>query len=665
MKTVILTLGALLLLCGCAVHPVAISEQEHALRAVEDQRRLFDDQEAISAPVTLSDAMARALRHNTDYRVRLMEEAAAFGQARLANFDLLPRLTATAGYSTRDNDSFGFGYTPSGSISTTPSAASERNRNFGDLSFSWNVLDFGMSYMRAQQLANQALIAEERRRKAVQNLLQDVRTAWWRAEAAQRLLPEARLLLAEVDTAGQRARLIESRKMLPPLQIVAYKRSLLDLAQQVSVRVQDLAQAQVEFAQLLNLKPGQAYTLATPPVTDRVPADLTADIDTLEQIALQKRPELREEGYRAKNTDLENTRQFLSMMPALTLDTGRNYDANKYLVNNTWSGAGVNMSWNLLKLTSAGSIKRAGKAAIRIDETRRLAITAAVLGQTRIAAVRYRLLCEEFAMWDEAVNDDERIVGYLNSGKQAGLETEFELIRAKARVMVSKINRDLSYANVQSAVGRLGTSIGIDSLPLALETYAPEALSLVVAKTVGGWEGATFRVGGSAAAQPIAIAAPAGVDGADAELFATALRGILAGSKVEAVVAGASAPFTIESALELPLRGASGQPVIVHVRLVDAAGAVLYAADQNSMLMSPVDHDQWTALGESTGFRMVAPAHQFAVAKAADAARLRAAPTPAIDRVAVPSAAKLDGQADRVKVDTSNAVWNATQRDPN
>ena len=35
----------------------------------------------------------------------------------------------------------------------------------------WNLLDFGVSYFRAKQLSDQKLIAEERRRKALQTFI--------------------------------------------------------------------------------------------------------------------------------------------------------------------------------------------------------------------------------------------------------------------------------------------------------------------------------------------------------------------------------------------------------------------------------------------------------------------------------------------------------------
>ena len=663
MKNLVLPLCAAVIAAGCAVKPVAINDDLHLRRAAEDQRRLFDDQDAVVAPLTLPAAIARALRYNMEYRTRLMEEASSLGQAELANFDLLPRMTSAAGYSMRSNDAFGFGYTPAGAITTTPSAASETKHVFDSLTFSWNILDFGLSYVRAKQLSDQALIAEERRRKAIQNLTQDVRNAWWRVEAAQRLLPETDALLAELNRTAARAKLIESRKLLPPLQIVAYKRSLLDLEQQISTRRQELALAKLELAQLLNLRPGLEFAVATVDRQDVPAPDLTSSMEALEQTALQNRPELHEEAYRARITDLEGSRQLLSLLPSLSLDVGTDYDANKYLVNNRWSSAGLNLSWNLMKVASLPSIKSNTQAALRVDETRRLAVTAAVLGQTRIAAVRYRLLAQELAIWDDAVSDDIRIVGYLDASRQVGLETELELIRAKGRSMISKINRDLVYANLQGAIGRLYNSIGMDNLPRGAESDMPQALTAALAKTIQDWEAANFSSKPDAEQIPLAVLPVEGISREDADAFSAAMQRVLTLAKIATVERGREAAYRIEASVELQAPGISGQPSSIKFRLLDQAGKVLFHGEQNSMLMTPVTVEQWRALGEGAGYRAVEPVRMHLVRAGASPQSLLKGPAQLpVDKEKVASADDLGGQAAGIQIETLKAVADAVKR---
>lgn len=75
--------------------------------------------------------------------------------------------------------------------------------------------DFGVSYYRAQQKADQFLMAEERRRKVAQNVLQDVRNSYWRALGAQRLLGRVDTLLERVNKALEQARQVEKDGLMP------------------------------------------------------------------------------------------------------------------------------------------------------------------------------------------------------------------------------------------------------------------------------------------------------------------------------------------------------------------------------------------------------------------------------------------------------------------
>ena len=415
---------------------------------------MFEGQEPLETPLTLSQATARAIKYQAEHRQRRMEEAAAAAQLDVARFDLLPKLTANAGYSTRNNDAFGFGFTPAGTIATSPTASVERTHTTASLGLAWNVLDFGVSYFRARQLADQKLIAEERRRKAVQTLMHDVRVAWWRAEAAERLLPAADDLLGEIEQAIEKTRHIEARKLLPPVQIATLRRALLDLNQQIAFRRQELAQSKIELAALVNIAPGVELHVASPASEAREVPDLTADLEGLELLALQSRPEIAEEGYRARISADEARKAIVGLLPNLSFDISRNRDSNKFLLNNTWTQAGVNVAFNLVKVFSLPALNRSEDAQRRADEARRQAVAMAVVTQTRLAAVRYVLVADEFLIWDEASRDDDAIVQYLVSSEKVGIDTELELIRAKARAMASHMNRDLAFANVQAAVAR-------------------------------------------------------------------------------------------------------------------------------------------------------------------------------------------------------------------
>jgi outer membrane protein TolC len=600
------TLAVVVALGGCAVTPTPLTQDEFRAQVQEVQGKLFAGQDTIAAPLTLADATARAIRFNMDYRIRIMEQAATLGQADLANFDLLPRLTASAGYSTRSNESFGFGFGPDGRISANPTASQERTHHTYSVGFAWNVLDFGLSYVRARQLADQSLISEERRRKALQNLVQDVRQAWWRAEAAQRLLPEVDAMLDEIEQSAARAKLIETRRLLPPLQIVAYRRSLLDLEQQLSLRRQEMAQAEIELAALMNLPTGTKYRLADGKSADYAAPMLSAKVEALEAAALENRPELREEAYKSRLTSLEWKKQVLALLPGLGLDLATNYDSNRFLLNNQWGSAGLNLSFNLLKLVSMPAMNRAQQAQEQTDETRRMATAAAILAQTRLAAVRYDLLAHEFGVWDDAMRDDARIVDYLTAAKQVGLETELEVIRARARALTSRIQRDFVHANLQSAMGRLYNSIGLDSLPREMDGTDSASLVRALDERIQAWEKASFSDRLPQKLASFGVMPVAGITGADGDAFQKAMLRILRLSKIPLAAEG-KPEYTLQATVELAPRQDSGRPSRIRLKLVDASGKAVVENEHNAMLVEPIGDAQWQALGEGAGYRMIEP----------------------------------------------------------
>ena len=563
---------------------------------------MFEGQEAIEQPLTLAEATARAIKYQADHRQRRMEEAAAAAQLEVARFDLLPRITGNAGYNWRNNDSFGFGFTPDGTISTNPTASVERVYSTGGVGIAWNVLDFGVSYFRARQLSDQKLITEERRRKAVQTLMHDVRVAWWRAEAAQRLLPLTDQLLAEIDQGVERTRVIESGRLLPPVQTATLRRALHDLAQQIAMRRQELAQAKVELATLINTPPGIEYKLVLAEEAREV-LDLTADVDALELLALRTRPEIAEEGYRARISRDEARKAMVALLPNVSLDVGRNFDSNKFLLNNTWTSVGVRVALNLVKVFSIPAMQRSEEAQKAADDARRQAMTMAVLAQTRLAAVRYTLVAEEFLIWDEAVRDDDLIVQHLASSEKAGIDNELELLRARARTLASRINRDLAYANLQASVARLYNSVGYDAVPRDDEAKAVAELAQMIEVRFTELEGASFSKRPATAKPRVAVGVVSGAQPKIGKLVEQGLRRALETAGF-AAAGEAEAQVDLRLTLDPAKDGVRTARVAVSVVPRGSSNATL-SREFRTTLSDPVDDEQWRALGEGAVYRLV------------------------------------------------------------
>ena len=457
-------LVAALILAGCTITPKLATQEEVRERVKSDTDRMYVNQSPISAPVSLEEAIARTLKYNLDYRLKKMESALALGLTDYASYDTLPKLLASAGYRTRSNQSGGTSIgIVDGVQSLRPSTSEERSHTLAGAEFSWNLLDFGVSYYRARQQSDQFLIAEERRRKVVQNMVQDVRAAYWRALGAQRLSAQTKDILERAQLALARSREAETQRVISPVQALNYQRALLDAISFLNQRRQDLEFASHELAALMNVEPGVTFTVAEASEA-RLPAPPN-DVRKLEEMALVQRPELREEDFKKRISADETRKQLLGMLPGISFDAGLQYDSNQLLNSSRWAQGGVRISWNLLQLVALPSLKATQEQQVRTDEARRMALSMAVMTQLRVGVERYRLAVEDFRLADTAAQVDKRMADYTRAAVTARLESELEAIRTQARAVLGSFQRANTYASAQIAFGRLYNTLGFDPLP--------------------------------------------------------------------------------------------------------------------------------------------------------------------------------------------------------
>lgn len=457
-------LSLALLLAGCTVAPKLATQDEVRDRVKADTGMMYVNQAPIGGPVTLEEAIARSLKYNLDYRLKKMESALSMGLADYASYDMLPSLLTSAGYRTRSNYSGGTSIgIDDGIQSLRPSTSEERSHTVAGAEFSWNVLDFGVSYYRARQQSDQFLVAEERRRKVVQNLVQDVRAAYWRALGAQRLAAETNEILERASLAMARSREAETQRVISPVLALNYQRALLDAISFLNQRRQDLDFANKELAALMNVEPDVNFSVAEA-TEARLPAPPT-DVRKLEDLALLQRPELREEDFKKRITADEARKQLLGMLPGISLDAGVQYDSNNLLNSNRWSQGGVRISWNLLRLLAMPTLQSTQDQQVKTDQARRMALSMAVMTQLRVGVERYRLAVQDFKLADAGAQVDKRMADYTRASVTAKLESELEAIRTQARAVLGNYQRANAYATAQIAFGRLYNTLGFDPLP--------------------------------------------------------------------------------------------------------------------------------------------------------------------------------------------------------
>lgn len=444
---------------------------------------MYADQEPVTAPIGFHEAVARALKYNLDYRLKLMESALAKNLVDVTQQEMLPRLVAGAGYTSRNNDSGGTSIgIESGQETLSPSTSEQRYSRLADLDLTWSTLDFVVAYERTQQKADEVFMAEERRRKVMQNVVQDVRNAYWRALGAQKLIDQVNALLDQVDGAIKTTRIAEERGLIPRQDSLAYQRALLDAMSIMATRRQDLELARSELSALMSLPPGTRFELVDE--SEEALPKANFDLGKLELTALKNRPEIMEEWYRKRVSENDIKIAKAELWPNLSVSAGARYNSNDYLYNNHWHEAATRVSWNLLGLLKIPALNDAQDNQNKTSDMRRLSLSMAVLTQVRVAAQRYALASEQLRFADESLRVDQSLLDLAKANAQVSASSQLELIRADARTLLSRYQRYAAYSDAQAAWGRLYNSVGLDVMPDTIASHDVKSLAAELKKTM-------------------------------------------------------------------------------------------------------------------------------------------------------------------------------------
>ncbi|CAK0739196.1 TolC family protein [uncultured Gammaproteobacteria bacterium] len=470
-----------MLVSGCA-SPDPFTREELSAKAVADRLLMFKDQEPLTKPLTLAEAMARVLRDNLDQRSKMMEEALALGQVDLDHFDLLPKLTAGAGYLNRSDHAT---TTSKDSITLQPALANpsysmDRDRVVSDLTVSWNILDFGVGWFSARQSTDRSLIAAERRRKAVATLMQNVRSSYWRAMAAQELDERVTKALAEGEKALGDAERVENEQLRNPVESLRFQKTLLENLKQLEAIRQELAMARAELASLINVPPGSKFRLAKPGKADMAAPSWAMPVADMEEAAFVNNPDLREQVYQGRIAVNETRKAILRILPGITFSAGLEHDSNSFLVDKSWTEASSRISWNLFNIVSAPWRIQAAETAEDVAEAKRLALRMAVLAQVHVSLNQFEGAIRQYGRADRLWKIETRLADATASRQENDAQSVIERISNQTSAIAADLKRFQAFAQAQEALGRMQTTIGLDPLPSEVASHDLQTLSTLL-----------------------------------------------------------------------------------------------------------------------------------------------------------------------------------------
>lgn len=491
----------LLVLSGCAsTRPDPISSESIVAASAADLQGIRAAVEPLAGPLSMEEAIARAIKYNLNRQVKLMEEAFALGNLEVGRFDMLPKLVASAGYRERDNDLISRSkdsVTGAPSLSN-PSISSERSATTSDLSFTWSLLDFGQSYYVAKQNADRALIAGERRRKAMHVLIQEVRTVFWRAASAQKLRATVLATIADAEGALGESRKAESERLRNPLDALRYQRQLLENLRLLENVDQELSSARVELASLTNLPLGSELQVVEPS-QDLGSRWLDIPVEKMEQQAIARNADLRESFYNVRLATAEARRGLLRLFPGLSFSYALHHSDDSYLINRQWNEAGVQLSFNLLGLLAAPAQLRLGDAGKALAEQQRLATLMSVLTQVHLSRLQFANAYQQFQRADSIWKVDQSIAEHVANREKAQTLTRLDRIANQTTAILSELRRYQALAYVNAAASKLQATMGLESAIDGHQEMPIGELTKTVGVALSQWDdGAVFEGGGKA-----------------------------------------------------------------------------------------------------------------------------------------------------------------------
>ena len=430
------------------------------IQEIKEQNDLFNK----DLKIDLYTAIALAIENNKDLKVKLLETSLANRKIEDVEFEMLPTMAANAGYTGSDRYKTTSSATvPSndlaGSIGSSYSTSRDRDVNEQDVGFSWNALDFGLSYIRAGQSSDKFLISKELEKKAANNITKDVIRAYWNALSAEKLIKKYDPLLIKVNNALNDSQKIEELLLQKPMDALLYQKELLDIQRALQSQKQSFINARIDLGALMGLLPNEKFVLVQ---TDQPLNELDMKLKHMEKHALVNRPELIENHYEERISIAETKAGMRSLLPGLNFNAAWTSSSNDYLMNKTNFEYGSSIGANLLNVFRAPKLKEVNEMNTEIIQEQRLALSMAVLSQVHISNIEYQMALEEYETADRYYDVSRKITEQVRNAQKIARFGELELIREEASLLVAELRRDIAFSKVQFSVAQVYTSVGVD-----------------------------------------------------------------------------------------------------------------------------------------------------------------------------------------------------------
>jgi len=447
---------------GCStITPEEIIENRN-VNAEFDILKFKDRSVKLEEALSLDAAIAFALEHNMQIWMGRQEEKIQQELRTGSYLKLLPQLQLNAEHSraSRYKASSSTGV-ETGTESLTSSYSHEKKTNTFDAGMVWNVLDFGVTYLRSQQQEKQVHIAAQELRRTRQQIIMEVQTAYWNAQAATEAAAIAQSVGGALESQRQTLKSQMDNNQISRVQGLQSEVQLLSRQSTLKRYKQAAKEAKLELARLIGLNVSDDYELVVENF-DAVEVLTIGDVEALESYAILNRPELYTKDLEESITSDEAKAKLIQMFPSPSLFARYNSDDDKFAYHKDWTTVGLTAAWDIFSIPSKIYEKKALEQRGELFKKERIAIAVGILTQFHISLIEYQQATQQMEFAQVISLKHGQLLKALADSKEQGGGNKGDVIAQKLQYLLSRSQYLSTVAEMQSSYARVLNTLGVD-----------------------------------------------------------------------------------------------------------------------------------------------------------------------------------------------------------
>jgi outer membrane protein TolC len=460
-------------LSGCSAVTSQLDNQEVATFADQLGADLHTEIRPSAGVITSDEAVMRAIEFNHAIRVKELEATVAAARAEALTGGMLPSVVARSEYYQRDRQSRSQSRNDTGF-----SSSSDKISVSSDVMLSWNIFDFGLAYVRARQGLDRAFQQREEAMRARLRIVEETRSAYWRAVAERMLDTAVPGMDREVEQALQVSRKAYGDPAVDPMAPINFQREILGLQRDLNQLKTSLGGSSEQLRQTIGIPVGSALRLQTYRGQDmKRPLASSARADVA--LALRQRPEIRGHLYDIRISEDEAYAAILQALPGISLTSGALTDSNSFLLYANWLSLSAKIAGNLINLVRLPAELETNEAQLDVHRQNALATAATIAMQVHVARARVDVQLQAYRDARRFAATQRDLLRQVRVSVSLGKVGQQAVAREKLSTLIADVRTVVAFADLNAALAAYASSKGDE--PIRHNEYPARVHPLLLA----------------------------------------------------------------------------------------------------------------------------------------------------------------------------------------